>query len=122
MGFLELDGVQKSFGAHDRRSSTSTSTSSAASSSRSSGPSRLRQDDDAADDRRLRDADRRARSGSTARTSPDRPPNRRNVGMVFQSYALFPNMTVADNIGFGLKVREAAERRDRGRGSRRCSS
>jgi putative spermidine/putrescine transport system ATP-binding protein len=32
-------------------------------------------------------------------------PNRRNVGMVFQSYALFPNMTVADNIGFGLKVR-----------------
>ena len=35
----------------------------------------------------------------------DRPPNRRNVGMVFQSYALFPNMTVADNIGFGMKVR-----------------
>jgi putative spermidine/putrescine transport system ATP-binding protein len=33
-----------------------------------------------------------------------RPPNRRNVGMVFQSYALFPNMTVAGNIGFGLKV------------------
>ncbi|MBK9941197.1 MAG: ABC transporter ATP-binding protein [Kouleothrix sp.] len=32
------------------------------------------------------------------------PPNRRNVGMVFQSYALFPNMTVANNIGFGLKV------------------
>ncbi|HET9851749.1 MAG TPA: ABC transporter ATP-binding protein [Candidatus Limnocylindrales bacterium] len=34
------------------------------------------------------------------------PPNRRNVGMVFQSYALFPNMTVAENIGFGLKVRK----------------
>lgn len=33
-----------------------------------------------------------------------RPPNQRNVGMVFQAYALFPNMTVADNIGFGLKV------------------
>jgi putative spermidine/putrescine transport system ATP-binding protein len=33
-----------------------------------------------------------------------RPPNQRNVGMVFQSYALFPNMTVADNVGFGLKV------------------
>jgi putative spermidine/putrescine transport system ATP-binding protein len=28
----------------------------------------------------------------------------RNIGMVFQSYALFPNLTVADNIGFGLKV------------------
>src|SRR3954454_4238668 len=35
-----------------------------------------------------------------------RPPNQRNVGMVFQSYALFPNMSVADNIGFGLKVRK----------------
>jgi putative spermidine/putrescine transport system ATP-binding protein len=36
----------------------------------------------------------------------NRPPNKRNVGMVFQSYALFPNMTVADNIGFGLNVRK----------------
>lgn len=45
----------------------------------------------------------------------DAPPNRRNVGMVFQSYALFPNMTVADNIGFGLKVnkRPAEEIRKR---------
>jgi putative spermidine/putrescine transport system ATP-binding protein len=32
------------------------------------------------------------------------PPNKRNVGMVFQSYALFPNMTVAQNIAFSLKV------------------
>src|SRR5207253_10197175 len=32
----------------------------------------------------------------------NKAPNKRNVGMVFQSYALFPNMTVADNIGFGL--------------------
>ncbi|NWG21281.1 MAG: ABC transporter ATP-binding protein [Chloroflexi bacterium] len=45
----------------------------------------------------------------------DTPPNRRNVGMVFQSYALFPNMTVADNIGFGLKVarRPAGEIQER---------
>jgi putative spermidine/putrescine transport system ATP-binding protein len=34
----------------------------------------------------------------------NQPPNRRQIGMVFQSYALFPNMTVADNIGFGLRV------------------
>ena len=33
-----------------------------------------------------------------------RPPNQRNVGMVFQSYALFPNMTVAGNVSFGLKI------------------
>ena len=32
------------------------------------------------------------------------PPNQRNVGMVFQSYALFPNMTAAQNVAFGLKV------------------
>ena len=36
----------------------------------------------------------------------NKSPNQRNVGMVFQSYALFPNMTVAGNIGFGLKVRK----------------
>jgi putative spermidine/putrescine transport system ATP-binding protein len=37
------------------------------------------------------------------------PIERRNVGMVFQSYALFPNMNVADNIGYGLKVRGVGE-------------
>ncbi|EKO3984862.1 ABC transporter ATP-binding protein [Vibrio fluvialis] len=31
-------------------------------------------------------------------------PQKRGIGMVFQSYALFPNMTVASNIGFGLKM------------------
>jgi putative spermidine/putrescine transport system ATP-binding protein len=38
-------------------------------------------------------------------------PNQRNVGMMFQAYALFPNMTVAENVGFGLRVakRPAAE-------------
>lgn len=34
------------------------------------------------------------------------PAQQRGVGMVFQSYALFPNMTVADNIAFGLKMRK----------------
>jgi putative spermidine/putrescine transport system ATP-binding protein len=39
----------------------------------------------------------------------NKAPNQRHVGMVFQSYALFPNMTVSQNIGFGLRVRKASE-------------
>jgi putative spermidine/putrescine transport system ATP-binding protein len=35
----------------------------------------------------------------------DVPPNERQIGLLFQSYALFPHMTVEDNISFGLKVR-----------------
>lgn len=43
------------------------------------------------------------------------PIERRDVGMVFQSYALFPNLNVADNIVYGLKVRKMprAERKKR---------
>ncbi len=43
------------------------------------------------------------------------PPERRNFGMVFQGYALFPHMTVAENVAFPLRVRRApsAEIRER---------
>ena len=34
------------------------------------------------------------------------PPNKRNTGMVFQSYALWPHMTVAENVAYGLKIRK----------------
>ncbi len=35
------------------------------------------------------------------------PPHRRELGMVFQAYSLFPNMTAIDNVGFGLRLRKA---------------
>jgi spermidine/putrescine ABC transporter ATP-binding subunit len=43
-----------------------------------------------------------------------RPPHRRRVGLTFQSYALFPHMTVAENVGFPLRVR-GCERDERSR-------
>jgi putative spermidine/putrescine transport system ATP-binding protein len=39
----------------------------------------------------------------------NKSPNQRNMGMIFQSYALFPNMTVSQNIGFGLRVRKSSK-------------
>lgn len=36
------------------------------------------------------------------------PPFRRNIGMVFQSYALFPHMSIFDNVAYGLKIRKTS--------------
>src|SRR3954469_13912265 len=48
-------------------------------------------------------------SGGTIKLDDERidtlPPERRGFGMVFQNYALFPHMSVAKNVGFGLKMR-----------------
>ena len=38
------------------------------------------------------------------------PPERRNIGMVFQNYALFPHMTVRENLRFGLEMRRVARK------------
>jgi spermidine/putrescine transport system ATP-binding protein len=43
------------------------------------------------------------------------PPNRRNVNMVFQHYALFPHMSIGDNIAFGMRLRKVAKSEQRGR-------
>src|SRR5262245_25585062 len=46
--------------------------------------------------------------GDRVVSSPSRtvPPERRNMSMIFQSYALWPHMTVAENIAYGLKLRK----------------
>src|SRR4051794_18954001 len=49
------------------------------------------------------------------RDMTDVPANRRDMGMVFQAYSLFPHLTVLENVGFGLKLRgrPRAQRRAR---------
>ncbi len=46
------------------------------------------------------------------RSIADVPPHKRNIGMVFQSYSLFPHMTVTDNVGFPLRMRTKLSRAD----------
>jgi len=43
------------------------------------------------------------------------PPEKRNLGVVFQSYALFPHMNVAENVGFALRMRRAGRTETQGR-------
>ena len=71
-------------------------------------PVGLRQDDDAAADRRLRAPD----EGEILLDGNDMsrtPPHKRRVNTVFQSYALFPHKTVADNVAFGLRYQRATK-------------
>jgi spermidine/putrescine ABC transporter ATP-binding subunit len=46
------------------------------------------------------------------RSIADVPPHKRNIGMVFQSYSLFPHMTVTENVGFPLRMRTRLSRQD----------
>jgi iron(III) transport system ATP-binding protein len=48
------------------------------------------------------------RVGGRMVSSPERsePPERRNMSMIFQSYALWPHMTVFENVAYGLRLRK----------------
>ena len=46
------------------------------------------------------------------------PPNRRDIGMVFQSYALWPHMTVAGNVAYPLRMRRTGRRQHQAAGGR----
>src|SRR5262249_3765446 len=41
---------------------------------------------------------------------PSLPPALRNMSMIFQSYALWPHMTIAENVAYGLRIRKVARR------------
>ena len=48
----------------------------------------------------------------------DLAPRDRDIAMVFQNYALYPHMTVRENMGFALKLRQGRQVRDRPQGRR----
>ena len=81
----------------------STSTSSPASSS-SSSARRAAASPRCCGDRRARGDHRRATLKIDGEVVNDVPPSKRGIAMVFQSYALYPHMTVYDNMAFGLKI------------------
>lgn len=41
------------------------------------------------------------------------PAHKRGIGMVFQNYAIFPHLTVSENVAYGLKARQGTHRRNR---------
>ena len=79
---------------------------------RAGRPVRLRQVDDPAHDRRAGGDQRRRRCEIGGRVVNDLPPRSRNISMVFQSYALYPHMTVRENMGFSLKIAGRPQGRD----------
>ena len=51
-----------------------------------------------------------------------KPPYKRDVNTVFQSYALFPHLTISENVAFGLRRKGVAKQEVRGRVRRSCGS
>ena len=80
-------------------------------------PVRLGQDHDAAAHRRLRVPDE-GRVELGGEDVARRPPFERDVNTVFQDYALFPHMSVLDNVAYGLKIKKRRPRRAPREGAR----
>ena len=119
MAFLEIDDVHKSFGANHRGAATSTSPSSKGEFVSFLGPSGCGKTTTL----RMVAGFETPTSGAILIDGHDvtgLKPNQRNIGMVFQSYALFPNMTVAAERRLRPEGRRAPRGRDRARASRRC--
>ena len=76
------------------------------------GPSGCGKIDDPAHDRGAR-GDHRRRDRGRRRVVNDVPPKDRDIAMVFQNYALYPHMTVYENMAFGLRLEALPEGRDR---------
>ena len=89
---------------------------------RAARPVGLRQDHGAARARRAGAAGLRPRPASTAATSRGVPANRRDMGMVFQAYSLFPHLTARENVAFGLRLRRHGGRASGARWPTGCSS
>ena len=50
------------------------------------------------------------------------PPEKRQMSMIFQSYAIWPNMTVEENVAYGLKLRKVTGGRGAAAASTKCST
>jgi ABC-type sugar transport system ATPase subunit len=56
------------------------------------------------------------------RSRDEVPPSKRGIAMVFQSYALYPHMTVYDNMGFGMKIAKAPRKAEIDRRVRKAAA
>jgi sn-glycerol 3-phosphate transport system ATP-binding protein len=64
----------------------------------------------------LEEITERRRSRSARASSTDVEPAERDIAMVFQNYALYPHMSVYDNMAYGLKIAQSAASTRSGRG------
>ena len=108
MAAIEISGLAKSFGAVARAARTSTFPSAMASSWSWSARRAAASRPCCA----CSPGSRRPSAGTIAiggRDVTDLPAKARDIAMVFQSYALYPHMTVAENMAFSLRVRQVDE-------------